>query len=216
MTLAASLRASSSASKTPAVLRAEGLVPAVLYGRDFPNLHLAVPLKEFRRVWGEAGENTVITLTIGDDSYPALIYDHQSDPLSREVRHIDFYRVRMDERITAPVPLIVTGESPAVKELGGVLLRAMDEVEVEALPANLPRELYLDVSGITELGASLFVRDIPITGEFTFVVDPETVVLTVAAPNEEEVVAAPASIEDVVVESEVKKAARQAEREATE
>ena len=92
----------------------------------------------------------------------------------------------------------------------------MDEVEVEALPANLPRELYLDVSGITELGASLFVRDIPITGEFTFVVDPETVVLTVAAPNEEEVVAAPASIEDVVVESEVKKAARQAEREATE
>jgi len=191
-------------------LRKQGLVPAELYGREAENLHLSVSEKDFRRVFAEAGESTIIDLEVDGEMYPVLVNDFQKDPISRNFISVDFYRVRMDEKISAPVDIEIVGEAPAVKEKGGMLVRAMEEAEVEALPANLPHKLIVDVSGLTEIGQSVFVKDIQTKGNFRILVSPETVIATVSEiPEEEE--AASVSVESVVVEGEEKRAEKKSE-----
>jgi large subunit ribosomal protein L25 len=195
-------------------LRQAGIVPAELYGHNSENLHLAVSAKDFRNIFKEAGGNVIVNLEIDGVKYPVLINDTSVDPLSGEFKSIDFYEVRMDEEIISSIPLEFIGVSPAVKDLDGIFVKAMDEVEVEALPANLPKSIEIDIAGLTELGQSLFVKDIIVSGEFKIVVDPDTVIATVSEPKEEEVEVAPATVESVVVETEEKKAEREAKQVA--
>ncbi|MCL4405934.1 MAG: 50S ribosomal protein L25 [Patescibacteria group bacterium] len=197
-------------------LRRAGQVPAELYGHDTDNLHLAVAAKDFRRVFDEAGGNVIVDLEVDGEKYPVLIHDTSIDPLSGDFKSVDFYKVKMNEEITSAVPLEFTGVSAGVKDLGGILVKAMDEVEVEALPANLPKMIEVDISGLTQLGQSLFVKDIPVRGDFKIAVDPETVIVTVSEPKEEEVEVAPPTVESVVVETEEKKAEREAKQAAAE
>lgn len=196
-------------------LRAKGLMPGEVYGHGFENVHIAVPAKEFTRIFKEAGETTVITLEVGADTIPTLIYEVAHDPLSGAVAHADFYRVRMDEKITAGVPVEFIGQSPAVKG-GGVLIKAVQEVAVEALPGDMPRSFAADISRLTEIGQSLYVKDLPLADSVKKGVlvklAPDTVVATVIAPRAEEVApAAPVDISAVKVETEEKKAMRQAQ-----
>lgn len=193
-------------------LRTEGLIPAELYGRGVPNLHLAVEARAFESVFREAGENTVVTVVVGGDKRPVLIHDVQRNFLNDSVDHIDFYQVRMDEKTTAHVPIEFTGEPPAVKIHGGILTKAMTEIEVEALPADLPHRLTVDLGGLAELNQSVYVKDIPVPAKVTVLVDPETVVVTVTEKMVEEEIAAPAEPVDVSavkVETEEKKAERE-------
>ncbi len=194
--------------KASNALRAEGLIPAELYGRDSANLHLAVKGNEFRKVFAEAGENTIVNLQFNGKTIPVLIHDIQKDYLHDEIIHVDFYRVRMDEKITARVPLEFTGESPAVKEQGGVLNKTMSEVEIEALPKDLPHRLQVDLTPLVELNQSIYIKDIQVPAGVELAVDPETVVVTVTPPRKKEEVA-PAPVADVTqvkVETEEKKA----------
>jgi large subunit ribosomal protein L25 len=202
--------------KKTEALRQSGMVPAELYGHDTENIHLAVSAKDFRKVFEESGGNVIINLEVGGANHPVLIHDSTVDPISGEFESIDFYKVKMDEEITSSVPLEFIGVSAAVKDLDGIFVKAMDEVEVEALPANLPKSIEIDISGLTALGQSLFVKDIPIRGNFKIVVDPGTVIATVSEPKEEEVEVAPATIEGVIVEGEEKKAEKEAKQAAEE
>ena len=192
-------------------LRKEGFIPAELYGHGVENLHLAVPAREFMKVFKEAGSNTVVNLQIGKELRPALIYDVSKDYMSGEFVHVDFYQVRMDEKINAKIPLEFVGVSPAEKEFGGNVNKAMDEVEVEALPADLPHNIEIDLSVLKELNASLYVRDLNIPKGVKVLVDPETVIVTVTPPvaEEEKVEEAPADVTAVKVETEEKKAERE-------
>lgn len=132
--------------KSTKALRKEGFIPAELYGRGFENAHLAISKKDFQKAFEEAGESTIINLLIGSEKRPALVHDIQKDFLTDEIIHIDFHQVRMDEKITAHVPLEFTGESPAVKEFAGILNKTISEIEVEALPGDLPRHFEVDIS----------------------------------------------------------------------
>jgi large subunit ribosomal protein L25 len=195
-------------------LREEGLIPAEFYGRGFPNQTLAVAKADFDKVFQDAGESTVVTLLVGSEKHPSIIYDIQRDSISGEIIHADFYGVRMDEKITATVPVEIVGEAPAAKAYGGVLNRAITEIEVEALPTDLPHSLTVDISGLTELDQSVYVRDIPVPKGVEIQLDPETAVATVMPPAEEEEVPSSeeAEVAAVKVESEEKKAERQAEK----
>ncbi|RJP45850.1 50S ribosomal protein L25 [Candidatus Parcubacteria bacterium] len=195
-------------------LRKGGLIPGELYGHGVRNIHLAVPAKEFSRVFREAGSNTVVHLRIGEEMRPAIIYDIERDYLTDEVSHIDFYQVRMDQKIKARVPLEFTGEAPAVKEKGGILNKSVTDIEVEALPANLPHRLTVHLGTLDDLNKSLYVKDIPAPPEVRLLVDSETVVVTVTPPTaEEEKPEAPADVSAVKVETEEKKAERVAGKE---
>ena len=199
-------------------IREKGLIPAELYGHGIENTHLAVDAKAFGKLYREAGENTIVTLVFGKEKRPVLIYDVQKNYLSDAVDHIDFYQVRMDEKITAKVPIEFTGESPAVKEKGGLLNTSLAEIEVEALPADLPHRFVVDLSVLAEINQSLYVKDILIPKGVRVLVDPGTAVATITEKmKEEEVVAAPvADVTEVKVETEEKKEARDQAKAATE
>lgn len=200
--------------KASQALRKEGLIPAEVYGRSLKNEHVAVKNKDFLKVFKEAGENTIVNLRFGDEAWPVLIYDIAKDYLSGEVTHVDFYRVTMTEKIKAKIPIEFTGESLAVKDKLGILNKAMSEVEVEALPVDLPHRIEVDLSPLVDLTSNIYVKDLSVPKNVEILVDPETVVATIVPiPKEEEV--APAVVVDVSavkVEGEEEKAEREAKK----
>lgn len=199
--------------KSVRTLRDQGLIPAEFYGRGFPNQTLTVAKSEFGKVLKSAGESTVITLVVDGKKHPSIIHDLQHDSISGEIIHVDFYGVHMDEKITAHVPVEFTGEAPAVKAHGGVLNKAVDEIEVEALPADLPHSFVIDVSGLAEIDQSIYVKDIAVPKNVRVILDAETAIVTVMPPvKEEEVIAPVVDVADVVVETEEKKAERDADK----
>lgn len=203
--------------KSTKTLRKEGLIPAELYGRGFENAHLSISRKDFQKAFGEAGESTIINLVIGNDKRPALVHDIQKDFLTDEIIHIDFHQVRMDEKITAHVPLEFMGESPAVKEFAGILNKTISEIEVEALPGDLPRHFEVDISKLKELNQSFYVSDLKIPKGVEILIDPKTVIATITPQAEEEKVEeVPVDVTAVKVESEEKVAERAKEKEVEE
>src|SRR3989344_4948074 len=123
-------------------LRTQGMVPAVLYGKGKQAVNLQVPFKEFDKVYRQAGENTLVNLKIGDkNETKVLIHDVAKHYMKDETIHVDFYEVDLTKKIHAKSPLEFTGVAPAVKELGGVLVKNMNELEVEAMPADLPHNI---------------------------------------------------------------------------
>ncbi len=200
-------------------LRKQGLIPAELYGQSIKNEHLSVIGKEFRKVFKEAGENTIINLILNNKKTPVLIYDVAYHPVNDEVQNIDFYKVRLDEKLKTKVPVEFIGESPAVKDQNGVLIKAMQEIEVEALPTDIPHSIKVDLSRLVELNQSFHVRDLENMPNVKILVDPEAVIATIKpkiTEEEEKAMAESAvpSVEDIVVETEEKKAERMKEAEA--
>ncbi len=192
-------------SLKPNALRAAGLIPAEIYGKEFSNLHISVPAKEFGKVFKQAGENTIVNLKVGGDIYPVIIHDQQKDSISGQFLSVSFFKVRMDEKIIAPIPIVFIGESPAIKGLGGILIKSMDEIEVEALPADLPHEIVINIETITELGGNIYVKDVPVAKNYKIITTPDTVIATVVAPKEE-VEETVVNVADIVTEGEIKRA----------
>jgi len=204
--------------KAVKTLRQQGLIPAELYGRGLENLHLSVPAKEFSKVFKQAGESTLINIVLGSgadaERRPAMIHALALDPVSDEILNIDFYQVRLDERIKVKVPLNFGGEAPAVKDKGGILVKAMHEIEVESLPGNIPHTLNVNLSSLEEIGASVYVKDLSVSAGVKFLVSLETVIATVKEKAAEEVITPEVAVESVKVETEEKKAERLAKKAA--
>ncbi len=196
-------------------LRKNGLIPAELYGHGKENFHLSVAAKDFSKLYKTAGESTVINLVLDSEKIPALIHDVSKDSLADEFLNIDFYAVRMDEKIKTKAPLEFFGESPAVKK-GGVLVKSMKEIEVEALPKDLPSHIEVDLSKLEEIHSNIYVRDLKISDKVKIFVGLETVVATIIEPVKEVVEEKPVSVEDVKVEAEEKKKAKEEEKEGAE
>lgn len=142
--------------------RASGLIPAVLYGGASKNAAtLLVSEKDFLKVYRKAGASSLVSLEIGKgDSRNVLVHDVSKHALTDRFLHVDFYEVRMDEKLKAKVPLVFVGESPAVKNEGGMLVRPMQEIEVECMPKDLPRELEIDISVLEKFHDAIRIRDL--------------------------------------------------------
>ncbi|OGM91878.1 hypothetical protein A2755_00745 [Candidatus Wolfebacteria bacterium RIFCSPHIGHO2_01_FULL_48_22] len=177
------------------MLRAQGLVPAEIYGHGKENLHVSVLAKDFDKVLKEAGESTIIEVVLDGEKHPVLIYDIQRDPLKDTYTHVDFYAVRMDEKVRTEVPIKFTGEAPAVKAYAGILVKALDEIELEALPADLPASIVVDLSDLAELNQTIYVKDIPLIERVRFITDLETPVASVTEQKEEVVEVTPPASE---------------------
>lgn len=167
-------------------LRREGFVPAVIYGHGFESLPVQVPVKDFEKVYAEAGESSVVYLNLEDESYPTIIQDVARDPVSDKFLHADFYKVRLDEKIKAEILLNFVGESLAVKEFGGILVKNISEIEVEGFPQDLPHQIDVDISSLKELKEHILVKDLSISGKLEVKADPETIVVLVQEPISEE------------------------------
>jgi len=174
-------------SKKLTLLREGGFVPAELYGRGKENEHLAVKVDDFKNIFRLAGENTVVDLEVDGKKTPVLIYDVDRDPLSEDFRNIDFYRVDMSKKVTANIPIVFEGEAPAVKEKNGILVNVLHEIEVEALPNDLPHEIKIDLSVLDEVGKNIHVSDIKLAEGVEIKSELEAVVATVKEQKQEKV-----------------------------
>ncbi len=207
--------------KSVKTLRKNGLVPAELYGHNLANIHLTVSAKEFFRVFKQAGESTVINLVFGgaeelkgEKKFNVLIHDISRDPLTDEFSHIDFYAVKMDEKIKTKVSVVFVGEAPAVKEKGGILVKAIQEIEVEALPADLPHNIEVNLGSLADIGSTISVKDINIGSKAKILINAEAVIASVIKQKEE---AAPAiTVEEIKVEGEEKKKEKEKEEKIAE
>lgn len=174
-------------------LRAEGLIPGILYGRSEPHA-IAVEERELRRaLHGPGGMHTILDVVVGGQSatHPSVLKDFQQHAVTGRLLHIDLQEVRLDQPITASVSVHLLGESPGAKE-GGILSQQIREVSVEALPMEVPERLELDISSL-QMGDSLRLADVAPLEGVTYLDDPDTVLVTVSAPRALEV-------EEVVVE----------------
>lgn len=200
-------------------LREKGVIPAELYGRGIKNEHLAVSQKDFVKVFKKAGESTMIDLVVGGKKHPVMIHDVSVDPVTDEIVSIDFYQVRLDEKIQIKVPVVYIGEAPAVKEKQGVLVKAMNEIKVEALPTEIPQKIEIDLAQLTDIGVDLHISDLRLPSGVRVLEDPTFVIATVTArmtEEEEAKLAATADVSAVKTESEEKKAEREAKAAETE
>ena len=168
-------------------LREKGLVPAELYGHGIKNLHLTLSAKEFQKVYKEAGESTIVNLVTEDKkTLPVMIHEVKTDSLSGEILNIDFYQIKLTEKIRVYIPIEFIGEAPAVKNFGGILIKTLKGIEVEALPQDLPHRLQADLASLNEIGKNIALKDLKIGGNVKLFVNPETIIATVVEAKAEE------------------------------
>ena len=170
-------------------LRRQDLVPAVVYGPNIDPQSIQVPLKELERVYLRAGNITLIDLKVGEgtESRKVFIYNVQRNPVNHGLMHVDFLEVNLREEMTASVPINLIGEAPAVHRNEGLLMSALDHVQVRALPMDLPPGLDLDISGLEEIDQALHVSDLTIPGNVTLLTPEDEMVVKITSLPVEEV-----------------------------
>ena len=194
-------------------LRRSGYIPAVLYGKGQEALSLQVTVKDFDKVLKTAGESTLVYINTDGQSFPTLIHDVMREPLKDTVIHADFYKVRLDEKVKTKVPVVFTGESPAVKELLGIFVRNVNELEVEAFPQDLPPEISVDISSLKAFGEQILLKDIKLGGKVEIIGEPDEIIATVQEPKSQEELEAElaAPTTDISAVEEIEKEKKEAE-----
>ncbi len=167
-------------------LRKEGFLPVSLYGKDVKSMNLAVAMPEFMKVYGKVGETGLVDLKYDGGSQSTLIANVQMHPVTRAPLHAEFRAVKLTEKIKANVPVELVGESPAVANNIGLLLQTVKEIEVEALPTDLPEKIEVDAAKLAEVDQRITVAELPVPKEVTVLTEgSEIVVKVVPAVSEE-------------------------------
>lgn len=168
--------------------RRKGLLPAVIYGHGIAAENLWMSLLDFERVFARAGESTLLDVTVEGvkETRKVLIHDTQYDPITGKIIHVDLFEVRMDEEVESEIPLVFSGEAPAVKSLGGVLVKSLDSIDVTCLPLDLPHDIVVDISTLASFEDVICVKDLVLGKGVRTDVDPEITVVFVAPPRTEE------------------------------
>lgn len=189
-------------------LRQQGLIPGNIFGKNIDSLAVEVDQRMFNKVYAETGETGLIDFVVDDQKpRPVLVSDIQYHPINGDILHIDFRQVNLKEKITTFVPLTFVGESAAVKE-GAVLVHNVDELEIEALPTDIPEEITVDVSLLTEIGQTITAGSLSLGDKVTLVTEPDTIVASAQEVQEE--------VEEVVEQEQPKEAETTVQKSAEE
>ena len=187
-------------------LRKEGVIPAVLYGpkMNYSALKGGVSLrassfgskaaekksqpievnqKEFKKIFKESGESTLISLLIGKEKFPVLIHEIKEDPITNEPIHIDFYQPILTEEVEVSVPLVFEGVSLAVKDLGGTLLKEIQEIKIKALPENLPHDIKVNIEPLKTFEDKILVKDLVLPNGVKILKEPDEFVALAVPPQ---------------------------------
>lgn len=189
-------------------LRADGKIPAVLYGAGISEpISISVDREAFKKAWAAAGSSTAITIKGAGTDHDCIIHDFQIDPRTDQVIHADFLALDKNTKVTVTVELEFIGESQAVKDGFGILEKALHEIEVEALPANLPKSIPVSVHLLDTADAQIHIKDLQLpAGVEIKGHDADDVVALVAAIKEEsEEPAGPIDFASIEVEKKGKK-----------
>ncbi len=201
-------------------LRTEGLIPAVVYGHGTESRNLSLNLRDFEKVLKQAGESTLIELSIGGDKpVNVLVQDLQYNPLRGEILHVDLHEVNMNEKLETEIPIKLVGEAPAVREQGCTLIRQMETIEVSCLPGDLVHEIEISLESLKNAGETLTVANLVVPKGIEVLNEPDQIIIIVEAPmSEDEIKAMEAvGVGDVAAvksAADEKKAAKEAAPEA--
>ncbi len=179
-------------------LRRQGITPVHLFGHDIESAALQCDTGQLQRVLTQAGKTRLIGLRLDKARKPrnVVVREIQRNSQTRELLHVDFYQVRMAEKIKVEVPIVLVGEAPALKSKGNMLMQELSRLTIECLPDEIPPTIELDLSPLTEAEQAIQVKDITLGEGITVFDDPEYVVVKISALPVEKV-------EEVVVEEEV-------------
>lgn len=169
-------------------LRRQGILPAVIYGVGIDPLPIEVDEKVASRILANVGGSTLIDLKIGKNTHKVLVREFQRDVIRRNILHVDFLVVAMDVVISAIVPVVLIGEAPAMEELGGIVVSGLNEIEVEALPADLPEQVTADIGALASMSDVITAGDIALGEKVTLITDPGETIANVIAQMAEEVI----------------------------
>lgn len=185
-------------------LRKEGNMPAVYYGKKTPSTPISISQKEFIKVWHKAGESSVVTIKSPTGTVETLIHDVSVDPVTDVPRHADFYVFEKGKKIEVDVPLDFVGVSPAVKDLGGILVKALHDIKIMSDPTNIPHDIKVDISQLATLESVILASDLKLPAGVTLVERPDEVVAAIDQ-YKEEIEVAPVDLSTIEVEKKGKK-----------
>lgn len=185
-------------------IRSEGKIPANVYGKKIKSLSLTLKLEEFEKVYKEAGETGVVKLLVEGEKEerPILIQNFQIDPVYDKPLHVDLRQIILTEKITAQIPVEVIGEAPAAQQKLGILIQTVSEIEVEALPMDLPEKFEVDVSKLVNVNDEITVKEITVDRSKVKLNVEDTLVVVKIEPLAAEEVVAPPPVEEVAAEGE--------------
>jgi large subunit ribosomal protein L25 len=171
--------------KKVAQLRRTGMMPGNIYGRGLDSVSIQVITSDLEKTVRASTANEVIDIKVAGEriARPVVIHKIQRSPLNSRYLHADFYQVSLREKMRADVPLVIVGNSIAIDTYNGVLVHATEILHIEALPLDIPTHIEVDISGLTELEATIHVRDLPIPANVTVVSDPDIAVVKIASPR---------------------------------
>jgi large subunit ribosomal protein L25 len=184
-------------------IRREGKLPAVIYGHNFDPIVIELDLRDTSRNLMGLAPSTLVTVDVEGTQHRTLVREKQRNKLTGTLLHVDFLAVSMTEVLRSQVYLELVGVSPAIKDLDGVLVTGMDEVEVECLPQNLPERILVDISGLKEIGDGIYVRDLAVPEGVQILEEPDTMLVLVTAQAVEEEEEVPEEVEELAEEPEV-------------
>jgi large subunit ribosomal protein L25 len=205
-------------------LRRDGILPANVYGKDIKSQSLQLPQTEFDKVFEEAGETGVIDLSVGNDTIPVLIHNIHSDYRNRVI-HADFFKVNLKEKVTATIPVELVGEPKAVTEKIGLVMEITKEVEIEALPTELPEKIEVNVENLANIDDQITVGELTKPTGVEILTDPNLVVVKIGElvtkeaqeqAAEEAAAAEAASAEGETTETPAEGAAQEGETQTSE
>jgi len=190
-------------------LRRQGMTPTHLFGHDLKSLALQCHTAELKQILAQAGTTKLLNLKIDSEKRPrkVLIREIQKDVFGRQLLHVDFYQVKLTEKIKADVPIVLTGEAPALKLKGRFLMQTLDSLSVECLPDKLLPEIRIDLSPLEEVEQAIHVKDLELDQDITVANDPDQLIVKVS----EKVVT---EVEEELVEVEEEEEVVPAEAEA--
>lgn len=167
-------------------LRRAGKLPGIIYGHNIEPSPITMDLREATRILAELTASSIVTINLDGAENAALVREKQRDFIKGTLRHVDFQAVSLTEKIRANVGVVLTGISPAVKDYNGVVVTGLDEIEVEALPQDLPERIVVDISTLARIGDGIYVRDLAFASGVEVLDDADEMVVRVTASAEEE------------------------------
>lgn len=194
----------------------EGLMPAVFYGKVTESTPIAVSLLNFTKVFEEAGESSVVSITGEVGEHDALIHDVQFDVLTGKPIHADFYIFEKGKKLEVEVPLEFEGKSPAVEDMDGILVKVMHELPIEAQPKDLPHDIKVDISALVDLDSVVYAKDLKLPEGVELAVEPDEVICSIALAEEEPEEPEEIDLDSIEVEKKGKEEEAPAEEESTE
>jgi len=200
-------------------LRRSGMLPAVVYGHNVKPISISLEGREAGRVLGRLSSSSLITIDLEGKEYPTLVREKQQNHIKRTLIHVDFMVVSLTEKIRANVGILLTGNSPAVKDFNAMLINGLSELEVEAFPQDLPASIVVDISALVKIGDGIHVRDIVLSDKVQVLDSPDEMIVLATAPAKEEVeevVTPEAAVVEETTEPEVIEKGKKEEEEVEE